>query len=292
MSEGREESEKQTLQAGGSKGEIHHQGFQGSEEILRGGHQERKNLVRQGTTSQCVVSWAIDRLNFLPTEIDILSSNRIVLGLCWILVALGCNSTPNKVADTAQKSPAEIIPASTPIPPKVVGAIESNPLLKQTKIQSGHFKVVQNGDQIGLPGLTATLPKGWKLDEAVQPPRLVNLVTPQGAEVAVFWFGPTAGGTVEENLKRWESMFAPLDSREVVRDSLHDPKIAFGRWQGKFTGDMGHAKVNPSETAVLLAAVVSTKNGSVFFKMVGSIAQTKAANAGLRNLIWNAKNAP
>lgn len=219
----------------------------------------------------------------MRTQIRVASLALLMLG------GYGCKEQSETVGMAKPRTPVRLPATTLPAPaPSAQPALPPSALLQQPVIESGHFGVKRKGDQVSLPGMLVTLPKGWTLNDSVESPRLARFVTPESLEVSVFWFGK-AGGTVEDNLKRWEGLFSPLDSREVVQDTLHNPRIAFGRWQGGFHGDMGHATIAKNGPAVLLAAIVQTEKGSVFFKAVGSVPQTSAARGLLREMLWGAQ---
>lgn len=208
----------------------------------------------------------------------------------WTVWGVGC-----KEASSVQLAAAEGKTTSTPATtsaPAVVGkgpdttrVAQGSALLgKQVAVQSGHFEVKQVGMNVDLPGFQIELPPDWALQSSVPSPRLANLVTPEGLVVGVFWFGPS-GGSVEENLKRWEGQFSQLTSREISNDTLRTPHITQARWQGIYAGDNGMNPGRPDETSVMLVAIVEGARGSVFFKTVGTIAQTNAARGLLRAAI-------
>jgi len=187
------------------------------------------------------------------------------------------SSTSTQVA-----SPAPAVAATTPDTSRVA---QGSPVLeKPVVVQSGHFEVKQSGKAIELPGFQIQLPTDWTLQTSVPSPRLANLVTPEGLVVGVFWFGPS-GGSVDENLKRWEGQFSQLTSREISKDTLRNPRLTQARWQGTYAGDNGMNPGRPNETSVMLVGIVEGAKGSVFFKTVGTIAQTNAARGLLRAAI-------
>lgn len=203
----------------------------------------------------------------------------------WLVWGVGCKETPSvQLAAAAKKNDTSASAGGVPGPEPARIAQASALLDKPVVVQSGRFEVKQSGQSVDLPGFQIQLPTDWTLQTSVPSPRLANLVTPDGLVIALFWFGASGGG-VEENLQRWEGQFSQLTSREVGRDTLRTPHVTQARWQGIFAGDNGMNPGRPGETSVMLVAIVEGAKGSVFFKTVGTIAQTNAARGPLRSAI-------
>lgn len=209
----------------------------------------------------------------------------------WLVWGVGCKETPSvqlvaagREKNTPSTHSGTLVPAGVVPGPDTSRITQGSALLdKPVVVQSGSFEVKQSGQTVNLPGFQIQLPTDWTLQTSVPSPRLANLVTPEGLVVAVFWFG-ASGGSIEENLKRWEGQFSQLTSREVGKDTLRTPRVTQARWQGIYAGDNGMNPGRPNETSVMLVAIVEGVKGSVFFKTVGTIAQTNAA----RGPLWSA----
>lgn len=213
----------------------------------------------------------------------------------WVLVGclaltVGCKESAEVLpagretkTDSGRSSKTTTSVAPTPMDSQAIAA-SSALLNKPIAVESGHFDVRQSGDAVLFPGMKMNLPQGWTLQTSVPSPRLSNLTTPEGLTIGVFWFG-NSGGSVEENLKRWEGQFSQLTSREVTKDTIHEPRTTMARWQGTYAGDNGMNPGRPGETSVMLVAIVEGSRGSVFFKTVGTISQTNAARGLLRTAI-------
>lgn len=216
------------------------------------------------------------------------------MGLVCGLLMAGCKEPPPASLpsggglpdSTTSTNRGEVPPAASP-----AVASDSHPhspasplLEKPVVVESGKFEVRQDGNKVSLPGFQISLPEGWSVQKDAPSPRLVNWITPEGLVIGIFWFG-ASGGSVEDNLKRWEGQFSQLTSREVTKDTLHAPRVTQARWQGVYAGDNGMNPGRPNETSVMLVAVVEGARGSVFFKTVGSVSQTNAARGLLRQAI-------
>lgn len=212
----------------------------------------------------------------------------VVMG--WMVWGAGCKEAPSVqlAAAGGEKTPPPnqtSAPATGTSGPDTVRVSQGSPLLeKPVVVESGHFEVKQSGKAVELPGFQIQLPTDWSLQTSVPSPRLANLVTAEGLVIGVFWFGPS-GGSVDENLKRWEGQFSQLTSREISKDTLRNPRVTQARWQGTYAGDKGLNPGRPNETSVMLVAIVEGAKGSVFFKTVGTLAQTNAARSLLRSVI-------
>ena len=142
------------------------------------------------------------------------------------------------------------------------------------------------------PGLQWKVPSGW----TDQGPRMMRLATysipgaggAEGAECAVYYFGPGQGGTIEANMERWISEFQTPSAPERGTRTVNGLEVARVRVKGTYSshgasmGGMGGGSA-PSEPAQadaeLLGAIVAGPSGSVFFKLTGP-AKTVDAVAG------------
>jgi hypothetical protein len=200
-------------------------------------------------------------------------------GLVCVALVVGCSKSPEtpSVSKVAEGGTVD-----------TTQALQS-PLLGGTKVKAGDFRVSMREGRVILPGLSLVLPVGWSLDSQATSPRLANLMAPGGVQVAVFWFGPTAGGTIDENLSRWDGFFSPIWLREIERDTSNPTALVWGRWRGKYQSTMGAPPAHGSDTTEMLAGIVPTSQGSVFFKAVGSVASLEAVRLTLRGLLQAAK---
>jgi hypothetical protein len=105
------------------------------------------------------------------------------------------------------------------------------------------------------------------------------------AELAVFYFGPDQGGSVEANISRWIGQFKQPESsstqdhavrREKQIDGL---KVTLLDVKGHFVASMmpGQPAKFDEPDYEMLGAIVETAGGPYFFKMVGPEATVSAA---------------
>jgi hypothetical protein len=87
--------------------------------------------------------------------------------------------------------------------------------------------------------------------------------TAKDAELAVFFFGPNAGG-IKANVDRWAQQMGAADIKAEIIEGAH--KVHLIDLKGTYTGD---AAAGPLENARMLGAIVEAADGPWFFKLVG-----------------------
>jgi len=106
----------------------------------------------------------------------------------------------------------------------------------------------------------------------------------EDGELAVFYFGPGQGGSIDANVDRWVKQFAGVSAGEVKRadreaNGLRQHTVEIQR--GTFDAGqmaMGGA-TGPKKDYALEGAIVEAPSGAYFFKMTGP-ARTVAAARG------------
>ncbi|MDQ6610827.1 MAG: hypothetical protein M3Y64_00220 [Gemmatimonadota bacterium] len=108
---------------------------------------------------------------------------------------------------------------------------------------------------------------------------------PGGAEVIVYYFGPTQGGTVNANLARWKAQFSNPDGSPVLEKISHEKPGAFpltiAEYHGTYARGIGAGSA-PSEALpnyALIAIIAETPKGSVIFQLFGPAAASEAERA-------------
>jgi len=153
----------------------------------------------------------------------------------------------------------------------------------------------------GGGGLTWTAPATWT-EDAPRPMRAATYKLPaapgdaEGAELAVFHFGPGQGGGVEENLVRWANQFqvAAGDPRKAMQVkvekaggyTVHVASLA-GTYVGMSGGPM--AMKAPKDRFELRGAIVEGPQGLVFFKLTGPAKTVAARDAEFRAFVSSIK---
>jgi hypothetical protein len=98
----------------------------------------------------------------------------------------------------------------------------------------------------------------------------------EDAELAVFYFGPGQGGSVEANLQRWYGQFSQPDSSASAEKAKTANEVVDGMnlttvdLSGTYVGSMmPGAEAQNKPNFRMLAAVLETSQGPYFFKLVG-----------------------
>ena len=128
--------------------------------------------------------------------------------------------------------------------------------------------------------LSFKAPASWKKDTPKSQMRKAQLkVAPvkgddEPAELVVFVF-PTAAGTVQANIERWEKQFvdadkstpkAKVEKKKGINVDVTRVEVA-GRYVAAMTP--GSAEKNDKPNFRLLGAIVETKQGGYYFKLTG-----------------------
>ena len=142
--------------------------------------------------------------------------------------------------------------------------------------------------------LTFTKPAGWNDRAPASSMRVAEFVVPRAAadtedgELIVYFFGGT-GGSVEDNLKRWENQFA--SPREVhqgfVSDKIKGLKITTIDVKGTYIAEVrpGATERHNKPRFRMRAAVVETPKGPYFIKFTGPAATVDKASAAYEQFL-------
>jgi hypothetical protein len=114
------------------------------------------------------------------------------------------------------------------------------------------------------------------------------------AELAVFYFGPDQGGSVQDNETRWLGQFTQPDGSDSASKAKRSTRNVGGievsliEVAGNYTGGMampGAPAPAPIDDAMMLAAIASGPQGPVFFKLVGPRDAVERSRAGFEQMI-------
>jgi len=192
----------------------------------------------------------------------------------------GCKKEPEPARGSLvpKVAPASSLPAPAPAPTQSVGKVESFPL-----------------------GITWEDPPGWTRLPGSSPVRKATYRAPRAAndkddpELAVFYFGPGQGGSVEANVDRWIKQFTGLKGTAVRRENReanglrqHTVAIKNGTFSSGMPGMPG-ASNTPKENFGLLGGIVEAPSGTYFFKLTGPAASVKAARPAFMKLLDSVK---
>jgi hypothetical protein len=147
-------------------------------------------------------------------------------------------------------------------------------------------------------GLTWAVPKTW-VPGPSSAMRLATYFLPALAgdaekpELAVFWFGPGQGGSVDANVERWLSQFAsspadPKPSRSLMR--IGTLPVTLVRAAGAYSSGTGMgAAPAPKSGFALRGAIAEGPDGAVFFKLTGPRRSVAAAAKDFDALVASLK---
>ncbi|HTR96713.1 MAG TPA: hypothetical protein VMH61_02330 [Candidatus Acidoferrales bacterium] len=134
------------------------------------------------------------------------------------------------------------------------------------------------------PGLVWKVPANWSA-QGERPMRLATYGIPaaagdgEGAECAVFYFGPGQGGSVQDNIDRWVGQFDHPST--PARSALHVGGLVVDRVSvtGGYLAPSGPMMQSSGTKAdyALLGAIAEGPNGLVFFKLTGPVRTVKAS---------------
>ncbi len=132
-------------------------------------------------------------------------------------------------------------------------------------------------------GLTAPKPVTWIEHPPTGTMRAANYTVPgrdgnEAAHIVVFYFGPTQGGTIDDNIQRWRTQFqvdenGDLPEPKIDRFDVDSMPVTLielaGEWQ-----EMGSVSFTLDQ--VFLMAIVEAPVGRVFIRFAGQTATVEA----------------
>jgi hypothetical protein len=140
-------------------------------------------------------------------------------------------------------------------------------------------------------GIEWTVPSHWKAGPG-SAMRVATYAVPaargtEGAECAVFFFGPGQGGDVAANVERWGRQFegAPLPERKTK--TVAGLPVTLAQVEGTYLAPGGPMMQSQGKKAGyrLIGAIVEGPEGNVFFKLTGPAATVKAAEPDFDALV-------
>jgi hypothetical protein len=151
----------------------------------------------------------------------------------------------------------------------------------------------------GVPALQYQTPPGWIQEPPSSSMRLAQYRLPraegdpENATLALFYFGPQAGGGTQANIDRWVSQVSGADgsppvNRGVTEIQTNGLKVSTVDVSGTYAGDggmMGGGQATPKPNYRLLASVVETAHGSYFFKLTGPEATVQKWLTGYNEML-------
>ncbi|MEE9128439.1 MAG: hypothetical protein V3T84_00330 [Phycisphaerales bacterium] len=148
-------------------------------------------------------------------------------------------------------------------------------------------------------GLTAPKPVTWIEHPPTGSMRAANYTVPgrdgnEAAHIVVFYFGPTQGGTIDDNINRWRSQFQLDENGDLLEPKIDRFDVGSmaitlveltGAWQ-----EMGSASFTPDQ--VFLMAIVEAPVGKVFIRLAGQTATVEANREDFMAMIRGLRKTP
>jgi len=138
------------------------------------------------------------------------------------------------------------------------------------------------------PGLRRVPPKNAMRKASYEVPRASG--DSEDGELAVFYFGPGQGGSIDANVDRWVKQFSGVSPNDVKRADReanglrqHTVEIQHGSFDAGQMA-MGGSK-GPKPDYALQGAIVEAPSGAYFFKMTGPARTVAAARAPFLQLL-------
>ncbi len=147
-------------------------------------------------------------------------------------------------------------------------------------------------------GLSWSVAKAWKPGPSTAM-RLASYSLPvlpgdaERPELAVFWFGPGKGGSIDANVERWFSQFEsvpgdPKPTRSLTR--IGTIPVTLVTAAGTYSSGTGMgATPAPKPGSVLRGAIADGPDGAVFFKLTGPRRSVAAASKDFDALVASLK---
>ena len=140
-------------------------------------------------------------------------------------------------------------------------------------------------------GIKWTVPGAWS-EHAGSAMRVATYEVPgpkgaEAGEVAVFFFGPGQGGSVDANVERWSRQFEGTPKPERSPKRVNGLAITMVRLGGTYLAP-GGPMMQPQGKRPgfrLLGAIVEAPEGLVFFKLTGPAATVGPAQADFDALV-------
>jgi len=158
---------------------------------------------------------------------------------------------------------------------------------------------------VELLGMHSVVPADWQAQQPESNMRLAQFAVPaagdgDGAEMVVYYFGPTQGGSLEANVERWQSQFTGPDGGRVEPEITElttpqggDFEATLVSLRGSYARGVG---MGPADDALpnrmLLAGVVETPEGKLYPQLHGPAALVSAERPAFIAFIEGLTQAP
>lgn len=189
----------------------------------------------------------------------------------------GCKKEPEPARGSPLLLPPPVASVPSPAAPASAGKAEAHPV-----------------------AVTWEDPPAWTRLQGSSPVRKATYRPPRApgdkadSELAVFYFGPGQGGSIQANVDRWIGQFQGVKPASVRREDrtangLRQHTVEIDK--GTFASGMPGADTEPRPDYGLLGAIVEAPSGAYFFKLTGPSASVKAARPAFLKLLDSVKPA-
>lgn len=116
----------------------------------------------------------------------------------------------------------------------------------------------------------------------------------EGAELGVYYFGPSVGGGVDPNLQRWASQFGKQTADgKTTKKTVGGIELVLFEVEGTYEPGRPMAPKPPKPGYAMIGAIAQTKSsGNYFFKLTGPKATVESAREAFMALVETLKEKP
>jgi hypothetical protein len=135
-------------------------------------------------------------------------------------------------------------------------------------------------------GLKAELPAGWVEQQTTSSMRVAQYLVPAtnesgDAQFILFYFGRGQGGSVEDNIARWQSQFSSSDGALVMPTvealEVNGMPVTIAEFTGNYARSIGIGQAGEALLEqTLIAAIVETPRGNLYAQLHGPAATVSA----------------
>ena len=157
-------------------------------------------------------------------------------------------------------------------------------------------------DDVELDKLKSATPANWKSAKPENKFRAYQFTVPKAdgdrkdAEVVIFFFGVGAGGSVDENVKRWQKMFIAAEgkvSSSVEKFTVGKVNVTYldisGTYVTKNPPFDPKAKEERHPDYRMLSVYFDSENGPYFIRMTGPAKTVEQSKKGFDGWLKNFK---
>lgn len=238
-----------------------------------------------GSQSRCFRALrrnALDRTRARLQTAHMFDPRRVtkrLAGHCLVLaVLLGCCSCDRTEESTSTNQPAVSSQTSAAVAPK--------PMRSGVGAPRGELKIAWDAPR---PWVAQTLQARDVRRAAYTYPKQAG--DSEDAELGVYYFGPSVGGDVDPNLKRWAGQFGKaVSDGQVTKKSVGAVELTLFEIEGTYQPGRPMAPKPPKPGFAMLAAIAQLKSsGNYFFKLTGPKASVEAARVDFMKLLDSLK---